>query len=355
MKKTVPTRGIDLIKKYKNIPEPKVLWNGIIEGASGLITGVGKTGKTTFAENLAIAFASGKKEFFGFELDGKPRKVLFINLEEKPFRIVRRNKKMINSLSKEQFKNYANNYYIGREDFPEYLLEEKDWSAIRNYILQIKPEIVFLDSLTHMCIGEVEKSAVAQKFTQMFKKYFLSIDGITFFTIHHNTKGNDKPMSQDSISGSRIITQEFDFALGLGNIPTARGGNYCTMIYNKDAIKDNTKAYLYRFNQDSWVENIGSENVFNLYNDVKVDGRTDSKNKERVYDFIQSLDSQGSLTISASILQNQFVKTSTMSKQTLYTCLNKLESEDLIEKEEKGIYKLKMKKSNERDNLQSIQ
>ncbi|WP_157208555.1 hypothetical protein [Mariniflexile maritimum] len=51
---------IDLIQRVEREPEPKFLWNGIMEGSHGLIVGHPKTGKTTFAENLAILDRAGK-------------------------------------------------------------------------------------------------------------------------------------------------------------------------------------------------------------------------------------------------------------------------------------------------------
>ena len=71
------------------------MWNGIPEGSTGLITGVAKTGKTTFAENLAISLSVGKKEFYGCNMDGIPKKILFINLEENYRIFSRRNEKQI--------------------------------------------------------------------------------------------------------------------------------------------------------------------------------------------------------------------------------------------------------------------
>ena len=43
------TTGYDQIVRVLKEPQPVTLWDGIIEGSVGLITGVAKTGKTTFA------------------------------------------------------------------------------------------------------------------------------------------------------------------------------------------------------------------------------------------------------------------------------------------------------------------
>lgn len=331
--------GFDLINEYEKLPEPKVLWNGIVEGACGLITGVGKTGKTTFSENLAIALAVGKKDFFGYKLDGIPRKVLFFNLEEKLWRIGRRNKAQISALNPTELKNFKNNYIVGPTDFPEFLNEDDNWNDLSDYIKDVNPDVLFIDSLTHMCIGEIEKSHSAQNFIQLFKEH-ISILEKTTFIIHHNTKGNDKPMTQDNIAGSRIIIQEFDFALGFGNIPTAKGGTYSTMLYNKDAEKSNNNAIIYSFDDNYRVQRLKEDNIFNLYKDTKIDGRKDDSTKIMINEFIDSKASQGSQTISITEFKDEFVENSTMSKQTLHDNLNSIMKEGYIERENKGVYKI---------------
>jgi RecA-family ATPase len=336
------TKGIDLVKKFRSEPRPKVLWNDIIDGSSGLITGVAKTGKTTFAENLAISFAIGRKEFFGYEISVNPKKVLFLNLEEKIWRIGMRNSAQISVLTEQEFGLFCKNYYTKPSGFPEFLNTESDWLKLHNYIDLVSPEIIFLDSLTHMCIGEIEKSKKAQDFIQYYKKYVLSF-GKTTFVVHHNTKGNDKPMTQDNIAGSRVITQEFDFALGFGNIPTSKGGCYSSMLYNKDAEKTNHQAIIYSFDQNKWIEKLDETNVFKLYKETKevhVDGRVNTKNKENVYKFIYGQYSKGSQVTSTRDLKEEFVWTSTLSKQGLHDCINKLIDEKRIMRPEgnKGEY-----------------
>jgi RecA-family ATPase len=332
-------KGIDLINQYEQLPEPKILWNGIIEGACGLITGIGKTGKTTFAENLAISLSCGKNDFYGSVIHGGPRRVLYINLEEKLWRIGRRNKKQIQCLTEEEVSLFCQNYYTAPMGFTQFLNFEEDWINLNKYITQVNPDVLFIDSLTHMFKGDIEKSAHAQEFIQKFKQYVLDKNR-TVFIIHHNIKGNEKPPSQANIAGSRVITQEFDFALSFNNIPTSSGGTCSCMLYNKDAEKTSNIGALYEFDKNYWVHKITEGNIFKMYQDAKPDGRTSSKNKKRVEDYIFSQGSQGSQTISSTDLHREFVETNTMSKQTLYTTIDKLIESNLIErsKEAKGNY-----------------
>ncbi|WP_396143660.1 AAA family ATPase [Flavobacterium sp.] len=344
------TKARDLISKIQNEPEPEIIWNGIVEGSKGLIVGVSKTGKTTLAENLAISLAVGRNEFFNYPLKGKPEKVLFINLEES-FRVrSRRNLKQISILSEDEKNLFDENYYSTPEDFPEFLVTEDNWNSVNKYIEEVNPKYVFIDSLSHMFEGQIENSEPAIKFVKRFRTYISSLNK-TVIIVHHNTKGNDKPIDQDSIAGSRIIAQEFEYAIGLGNIPTNAGGSYLCILYNKYIEKDDSTAYTYKIDSENWVQNIGSANKYDLYNNTKIDYRTDSTNRNRILNFIQNQSSQNSQVTYSADLKKEFVDndSKTMSKDTLYKSLEKLINEGTIEKVKMGEYIIKKRKEDERE------
>ena len=320
--------GFDQIQDLKNEPEVKVLWEGISEGTFGLLCGVAKTGKTTFAENLAISLSVGRTEYFGKKMNGVPRKVLFVNMEESWKIRGRRNTKQLNELSVAELDLYRENYMTVPKDFPEFLNNENDWEYLRDYIAEANPDVIFIDSLTHMFSGEIEKSANCVNFVQKFKKY-VTCFGKTVIVIHHNVKGNDKPIDQNNVAGSRVILQSFQFAYGFANIPM--GGIVAT----------GEKCNKYKLYKDSY----------------KSDGRTDSTNTDLIYNYIESISSQvsqpslsGNRT-TTKMLMSEFVENDsrTMSKDTLHKGLLKLEKESKIKREKKGVYILNSKVEDERN------
>lgn len=339
MKKFKKTKLKDLVEQVRKEKAPRMLWHGIPEGSSGLITGVAKTGKTTFAENLAISLSCGLKEFLGNKINVDPLKVLFINFEESYRLRIRRNIKQLGKLNEEQIELVNQNFYTNPKGFPEFLNNEEDWELVSDYIKDVDPDVVFMDSLTRMCVGEIEKSVKAQDFSQMYNKYIRSIEK-TVIVVHHNVKGNDKPISQDSISGSRVITQEFEYAFGLAKIPSKQGGNYCSMVYNKH-IPDESKSKIYNIDETGWLSMEKEVYAEDLYNNSKVDYRKGSQNQDLLYDFFESQTSQGSQTITTMDLKKKFVETSTMSKDTLHNNLNKFLENGLIQRaDEKGVYEI---------------
>ena len=328
----------DLVEKVKKEKAPRMLWNGIPEGSSGLITGVAKTGKTTLAENLAISLSCGLDELLGHKINVDPQKVLFINFEESYKLRIRRNIKQLEKLNDEQVRLVNKNFYSTPIEFPEFLNNEEDWKIVSDYIEDINPDIIFMDSLTRMCVGEIERSSVAQNFSQMFNKYIRALDK-TVIVVHHNVKGNEKPISQETISGSRVISQEFEYAIGLAKIPSNAGGNYCSVVYNKH-IPEELMSVTYTIDGFGWLNSGNKVYASDLYKNSNIDYRKGSQNKEKIAEYLKSRSSQGCQTFTTQALKHKFVEssTSTMTKDTFHNNLNKLVDEGFINKFKRGEY-----------------
>jgi hypothetical protein len=348
-KKITITKASDLILRVESEPEPIILWNGIVEGSKGMIVGLSKTGKTTMAENLALSIAVGKTEYLGSPLSGIPQKVLFVNLEESYKIRTHRNIKQISQLTSSERALFDKNYISTPENFPEFINSDEDWDTLREYIIASEADVIFLDSLSHLVKGQIETSDVCLKFVQKFRNYISNLNKTTI-VIHHNIKGNEKPITQDSIAGSRVVSQEFEYAIGLGNIPTESGGKYLCMLFNKYVETDDTKVILYKINENNWLEKLGEANKFHLYSNSKPDNRQSSINKDLIYNYCQSKDSQGSQSFLSADLMDTFVNNDprTMSKDTLYKSIEKLKVEGKLENAEKGVYQLVTKEEDDK-------
>jgi KaiC/GvpD/RAD55 family RecA-like ATPase len=333
-----PVKAFEQIELVSSLAELEYIWDGIPVGSVGIITGVAKTGKTTFVEDLGISLAVGRGECLGRKLIGTPKVVLFMSLEESMFLRSRRGAKQLEELTEDELELFKENYYSVPEDFPTFINTEEDWNKIKEYIDAVNPDVLCIDSLTHMFKGKIEDSQSAQSFFQNFNKY-IKKEGRTVIIIHHNIKGTDKVMTMGDIAGSRVISQEFEYAYGFGRIPNSTD-NYSLMLYNKHVELDD-KLYKYKINKNAWLH---LSETLEASNQI-VDGRIDNRNKELIISSlleICSQDSQGSLdnsyTITSGELGTKFVETNTMSKDTMYKNIKILSNLGVVKKDKKGVY-----------------
>lgn len=348
MDKNNPMSIKSMVDKHKNDPELKFVWGEIPLGSKGLIAGVAKTGKTTFAENLAISIAVGRDEFFGEKLLGHPKKVLFVNLEEssriKSIRIT----KQLKELSPKENILVESNYLTNPDGFPEFMMSLGDWEKLEDLISKSDAEVIIIDSLSHLLMGKIENSTDCLNFVKKFRRYVMTTNK-TVIVIHHNVKSNNKPLDQENIAGSRIISQEFEYAIGFANIPNRNGGKYCISVYNKFVNVDNNLAKLYEIDEDLWFEKIGEENVYDLYKENFNDARFNDSNGKKILSLFKSKYSQGVKVVLTKDLKDEFVtgEHKEMSGQTLFEWLKKLKSEEVIERIANGKYGLKEKEVND--------
>lgn len=332
-------KACDLIEKVKKEPTPKVIWSGIVEGSKGLITGVPKTGKTTFAENLAMSMAVGRKEFFGQPMDGTPRKVLFVSLEEDYRLRCRRNIKQLVELNDVENQLFDENYLTIDGSSFDFIENDEDWQDLSDVIMESEADIIFIDSLSHMVSGEIERSKVMMDFVKKFRKHIPS-SSKTIVVVHHNVKDNSKPMSMENVAGSRVIMQEFEYAYGMSNIPNEEGGKYFVELWNKHKEVDSNKATKYEFNENCWIDDLGDYNKHSFYKEVKPDFRKNELNKEMILKYFESMYSQGSSDLTMSDLMESLVKKEVMSKPTLHENLKKLMTDNKIVRLKHGLYSL---------------
>jgi RecA-family ATPase len=326
LKTEKPLSIMELIKKSKSEPAPQIVWRGITKGSFGFIFGPSKSGKTILCENLAMKLAIGSKQYLGEELMLIPQKVLFVSLEEFWVSRARRNAKQIEIFDIASKKVLEKNYQSVPEDFLRYLDNGEDWSRFINIIKESKSEIVFVDSLTRLA-SNIEESETAKRVTQKLREITHDL-GITMIVIHHSTKIGDKPISRDSMAGSRVLAQEADFAIAVTR--TQLNDRYIKNIFFRYADDFTETVTKFKINEKLWIDYTEEIQEYMLYREL--DGRTDSSNADMILEFIKS----NSCTTS-SVLERTFVANSTMGRKTLFNNLKKLQTQNLIDNN-KGNY-----------------
>ena len=320
----------DMIIRSKTEPAIPYLWSGIKIGSFGFIFGPPKAGKTIFCECLAMAIATQQESFFNKPILQGAKRVLFISMEEFWQQRTERNEKQLQELQAE----VGDFFLTVDEHFPRLINSKEDWELLKDHIIQTDSEVVFIDSLSRLYSGSIEDSQMAKEL--LFKLRELTNElKITLIIIHHTPKQIGRPLTIDSLAGSRMLAQEADFMIGISK--SLEGTRYMKEVAFRYAPENDETVTTFQINSNTWIHPLFEVPEQSLLKES--DGRNDSSNKDTVLDYIESsLDANSQILIKALI--DYFVDTRIMSKPTLYACLQKLTTERKIKKIAKGVYAL---------------
>lgn len=231
----------EMLEEKKKRPKSKFLFSGIKENSMGLIFGPSKSGKTIFCENLGMKIAMGADEYFGYQLEGTPKRVLFVGLEEFWENRVERNNLQLKALDDNQKQLVSENFLVQPIDFMTKINGENDWEKLEEMIVNSKAEVVFIDSITRMNSGKLENSSDSEKLMQRLRDICYRTK-VTLICVHHTPKMGDKIIDIDSIKGSSTFAQESDFAIAVTKAYT--GKRYVKEIFfryaavNEEYVKE---------------------------------------------------------------------------------------------------------------------
>jgi KaiC/GvpD/RAD55 family RecA-like ATPase len=316
-----------LFKRAKNTMPIPVIWSGIKEGGLGFVFGPAKSGKSTLCECLAMSLETGMDSFLGLPLTGKKYKVLYISMEEYWEQRVERNRRQRTYLYKSFKKKLGGNYFTNNEKFPTHFINDSDLKYIESEINKHEPQIVFIDSFTRLVLEKVEYSTRTNKVMSKLKQMCRDT-GATFVLIHHTIKSKDKLLTITDMAGSRVLSQEADFLIGITRAANDR--RYMKDIAFRYA-PEREKITPFEINESLWVIPGKVTNEAELIK--RKDGRKDDSNKLAIFDFIKSSDGP----VSSLDIKDHFAEA--MSKKTIFNNLNKLQDEESIERVGKGLYK----------------
>lgn len=321
----------EILKEYETRPRPTFLWSGIKEGSFGLVFGPSKSGKTIFCENLAMSIAYGANEFFGYKLDGNPKKVIFIGLEEFWLSRAERNKMQYEVLSEDQKKLVDDNFMCQPIDFKGKIYSNKDWSDLETMIRDSKADVAVIDSITRMNPGKLEDSADAEKVMQKLRGICYDL-GVTLICIHHTPKMYGKEITMDCIKGSSVFAQESDFAIGINR--TQQGFRYVKNIFFRYAPDDSETVKEFDISPSTWLEVTGDEEEVEIIK--RTDRRRRDENREKI---IQYIDSSTCTTFKTSDLVDHFTTTLSIKDRQIKTYLSDLAKSNKISSPKWGQYK----------------
>ncbi len=258
----------EMLVKYQTAPKTSYLWSGIKEKSFGLVFGPSKSGKTIFCENLAMSIAMGKNEFFGYPLDGIPKKVLFVGLEEFWLSRIERNQMQFEALNEAEQQLIGVNYRFQPIDFSKRIVRDSDYDNLIKTIEDSEAEVVFIDSITRMNLGQLENSADSEKLMQKLREVCYDFK-ITLICIHHTPKMYDCRITIDKIKGSSVFSQESDFAIGVSR--SSKNHRYISNVFFRYAADDDENVKEFEIDNSCWL------NYLNDVNEDELLARTDKR------------------------------------------------------------------------------
>lgn len=196
----------------------------LIEGLAplkgiGEISGQPGAGKTTGSLNMAFDIATGAPETLGYKLDGKPRKVVFFSLELAATAINR----TIGPMAKEftpddpRAMSLYKNLSIYPSGEPIYLDTEPGKKFFEDMLKEYQPDVIFTDSLSHLCAGSLADDTIARKLMQFIKR-MVNKYNMLFITVHHEKKRGDRFQGAGELGdnyGSQWINAALDFSIAI--------------------------------------------------------------------------------------------------------------------------------------------
>ena len=216
------------------------------ESSLGFIVGDPAVGKTQFALNMALMFASGK-DFYGWSNVKGPVKTLFMSLEMASPTLLRIFKK-ISTIHMEDSLRLDQNLSIAPlgTNIP---LDTNEGVAYMQYLIDThKPEVVFVDSL--------QRSTNTSMADEMGMKILMNNistlrdkNKCAFIFIHHNRKrvgGMSKKEhvpDLDSLYGSQFISANADWVVG---ITREEGGLIAMRDFKQRLTEEISPMYLRR-------------------------------------------------------------------------------------------------------------
>jgi hypothetical protein len=141
-------------------------------------------------------------------------------------------------------------------------------------------------------------------------------------------------MTLYGMAGSRVLTQEADFAIGINK--TLDKKVYIKDVAFRYADDSAEKVAVVRMDEGQWLSLIEYQDEAKLLS--AFDGRRDDQNKNAVLQFMEDFTLGNDKVVETRHLQAALVETRIMSKETLHKHLATLKREGKIAKPEIGQY-----------------
>lgn len=312
----------EALKMIAHEPEMKFLWWGIPFAPSvTLIAAKAKAGKSIFMENMANALVNkDTREFLGMPIQTLNR-VAVISFEEPLLMRSRRQLKQFQGMGITNPEEITDKILVFNKDQRQFLADREQQESFLETMKKYKPDVLFIDSLGRLGVGQIEDSRFAQEVMLFLRRLSAELD-CPVIVLHHTVKAKkSEEVELASMAGSRVISQESD---GVITLYDGQDGDKVLKSLAWRYHGDNETAIHLRINQDCLLEFISIKSGSRMQS---ID--SNQTNAGRILKYMSQVG-----TATSQELEEVFVRTRIMSRSTLFDCLNKLD----LGRPEKGIY-----------------
>ncbi len=299
-------------------PAMDYLWWGIPKSPSvTLIAARAKAGKTIFAENLSLALVDENcHEFLGLNI-AQIEKVAIISFEEHLHNRTQRQAKQLTAYQSQKTidSEIDERIFVLDSNFYQFLADDVQRKELFIMVQNIKPEVLIIDSLGRLALGQIENSEFAQQVMLYLRELAFKLN-IPIIVLHHTVKSKKSDTVElSSMAGSRIIAQEADavFTIVDGFIAGEKIIKPLAFRYSGENNSDIT----FKINQHCLLDYITSSNSIGT-----VEFRESKEEALEKY-FIQNC------TATNKELEKYVKDNNLMVRSTLYEVLKKLPVENM--------------------------
>lgn len=225
------TSGKDLLQSYAEQKQARQIFGRYIyEGELSILFGDSNSGKSILANDIAFFVSGGGHEWEGMESPLLP--ALYIDMEMTGSQFARRYATAADYMTKFYYRAEVN---MNSTD--------DKWNFIRNKIITMQgqdnpPKFIVLDNITNgfgSIFSAKKMLSLVAELKTLKDRY-----GLTILLIAHCPKRNkNKPITQDSLGGSKMIINFVDSAFAVGTSLQEESVRYVKQIKSRECSKDN--------------------------------------------------------------------------------------------------------------------
>lgn len=321
----------EALKEAEKRPPMKYIWWGIPENPCViLVSSLPKIGKSCWMETFAYHLASTESnDFMGFPVSNGKR-VAIISLEEfEPNRSARQLKQVQNLLFS-NVERIKENIYVLDGNFHQYISCNQHKKDLIDILLEVRPDIVLIDSLSRMYVGAIEQSEVAQNLMGFANEIAAKLQAPVVILHHLNKSKSTDEVDAKNVSGSRFVNQDASGMLIMGK--TSSNQRYIKVLNWRYYPDDDQALRLFSIDENCLIQYEGIAPELTSGNTYPVSVKVG--NPEKILDFLMA---QKGIVLIEQLIK-AFVDTGLMSRSTLFLSLRTLLESGNITKNASGEY-----------------